>query len=459
MRRRLLMVLSLLSLIAVAAFAVPLLVSTAAERTERLVLSRTADLDRFSVLAQQSDPETGVLLAQEIRAYWELYREGVVVVDRTGRARIGIGLRTRDPGVRAAVDAALRNQPAARPERLWPFSAEPVLFARPIGIGTQVGGAVVVRASPAAAAADIAVAWLAVLSGALAAAIAFAGLALMLARWVLRPVAELSAGVRAVTEGAAKAHVSAQAGPSELRNLAAAFNRMSDAVSGSAERQRRLVADTSHQLRNPMAALRLRVDMLDDHIDDAGTPTYRSTLAELDRLEDLLDDLLVLASAESKATDLAAGEAEDERVEVAPVVARAVELWEPVAHRRGVKLVEVEGPHAEAACSESELAQVLDVLLGNAVMHAGNGATARITWSREGDRIRLEVKDNGPGLLPEQLPLATQRFWRSDESKDRPGSGLGLAIADQIAAAREGALHLAAADGGGLAVTLELPCR
>jgi signal transduction histidine kinase len=458
MRRRLLAVLSAFSLLAVAAFALPLLTSTAAERTQRFVLSRTADLDRFAMLAQQSDAEADVQLVQEIRAYRELYGEGVVVVDRAGGPQVEVGLHAGDPGVSAAVDGALRNQPVARPDRLGPGSDDPILFARPIGIGTEVGGAVVLRASPAAAAADIAAAWVVVLAGALAAAVAFAGLALLLARWVLRPVAELTAGVRAVTEGVALAHVSPRAGPSELRELAAAFNRMSEVVSTSAEQQRRLVADTSHQLRNPLAALRLRVDALDDHVDAAGTATYRSTLAEVDRLEALLDALLVLASAESRATDLAAGDAGGERVEVGAVIAQQVELWTPVAHRAGVALVEIEGPPAEVACSASELAQVLDVLLDNAVTHAGAGATAWVTWSRDAGRIRLQVRDNGPGLPAEHLPLATQRFWRAVASRKRRGSGLGLAIADRIAEARGGALGLANAAGGGLVVTLELPC-
>ena len=163
MRRRLLLVFSVFSFFAVAAFALPLLRSTAAERTQRFVLSRTADIDRFAVLAQQSDPEAAVQLEQEISAYHELYGEGVVVVDRAGHPNVEVGLRIEDPGVPGAVDGALRDEPAARPGRLGPNSVEPILFARPIRIGTKVGGAVVLRAFPMTAAADIAVAWLVVL--------------------------------------------------------------------------------------------------------------------------------------------------------------------------------------------------------------------------------------------------------------------------------------------------------
>jgi signal transduction histidine kinase len=314
---------------------------------------------------------------------------------------------------------------------------------------------VVLRASPSSAAADIAIAWLLVLVGALAAAVAFAALALVVARWVLRPVAELAGGVRAVAEGHPGAHVSPNAGPSELRELAAAFNRMSDVVSTSAEQQRRLVADTSHQLRNPLAALRLRVDTLDEHIEPAGRRTYRSTVTEVERLESLLDGMLDLASAESRATDLAAGDATAETADVAEVVAEQVELWVPVAERAGARIEAEAGPPVEVACAASDLAQVLDVLLDNAVKYGGT--TVQVRWSVDGGRVRLMVSDDGPGLPAEDLPRATQRFWR--RSTASRGSGLGLAIAERIASAHGGSLLLTAPPGGGLAVTLELPCR
>ncbi len=329
--------LSAFALAAVAGFAVPLLDATAAGRTQEFVLARTGDLDRFAALAQQAGGPAGAdTLAQEVQAHHAVYGEGVVVVDRSGRAMVEAGLRAGGPAVVAAVDAALRNQPAARPERLRPWSTEPILLARPIGTGTQVGGAVVLRAEPAAAAADIGVAWAVVLLGALLAAVACAALALLLARWVLRPVRELAAGVGEVAAGHPGAHVSPHAGPTELRDLATAFNRMSDAVATSAEQQRRLVADTSHQLRNPLAALRLRVDTLDPHIAAAGRTTYHSTVVELDRLEALLDGLLDLASAESRATDLAAGAGPADRAELTAVVAERLDAWRAAARRAGV---------------------------------------------------------------------------------------------------------------------------
>ncbi len=457
-RRRLLVVLSAFALAAVAGFAVPLLLSTAAGRTQEFVLVRTADLDRFAALAQQATGRPGTdTLAQEVQAHHAVYGEGVAVVDRSGRPVVEAGLHADEPAVVAAADAALRNQPAARPERLLPWSTGPILLARPIGTGTQVGGAVVLRAEPTAAARDIATAWTVVLLGTLLAALACAALALLLARWVLRPVRELAAGVGEVAAGHPGAHVSPRAGPTELRELATAFNRMSDAVATSAEQQRRLVADTSHQLRNPLAALRLRVDTLDPHIAAAGGATYRSTVAELDRLEALLDGLLDLASAESRATDLAAAARPEDRAELTSVVAERLDAWRPAARRAGVRLHTEAAPEpVEVACTASEVDQMLDVLLDNAVKYAGRGAEVEVTV-RSADRwARLEVRDDGPGLPAEHLQQATQRFWRAPGSAAR-GSGLGLAIAERLVTARGGTMRVASPPGNGLVVTIELP--
>ncbi|TQM43198.1 sensor histidine kinase [Pseudonocardia cypriaca] len=458
MRRRLLVVLSAFALAAVAGFAVPLLQSTAAGRTQEFVLTRAGDLDRFAALAQQATgPAGAAALDREVQAHHAVYGEGVAVVDRAGRAIVEAGLRADDPAVAAAVNAALRNQPAVRPVALRPWSTDPILLARPIGTGTQVGGAVVLRAEPAAAAADITVAWVAVLLGALLAALACAALALLLARWVLRPIRELAAGVGEVAAGHPGAHVSPRAGPAELRDLATAFNRMSDAVATSAEEQRRLVADTSHQLRNPLAALRLRVDTLDPHVAPAGRRTYRSTVVELDRLEALLDGLLDLASAESRATALAAAARPGDRVELTTVVAERLDAWRPVAREADVRLVTGSAPGpVEAACTASEVEQLLDVLLDNAVKYAGRGATVEVALSRDDGRALLEVRDDGPGLPAEQLQQATQRYWRAPGSAAR-GSGLGLPIAERLVTARGGTLRVSSPPAAGLVVTIELP--
>ncbi|WP_086824603.1 HAMP domain-containing sensor histidine kinase [Allokutzneria sp. NRRL B-24872] len=459
MRARLLLVLLGFSLAAVAAFAVPLLLSTSAERTQRLVIDRTADLDRFATLTEQADTsgDTGQLLAEAGR-YTELYGEGLLVVDGRGRLVVQAGISDQDSGVRALVDGALRNQRWRGTPDLRPWSSEPLLLARPAGTGTRVSGAVVLRASVTSAAADVAQRWAIILAGAVAAAVVFAALASGLARWVLRPLRELERGVHAVASGEPRAHVEVR-GPTELRSLAGSFNLMSDAVTDSLERQRRLVAEASHQLRNPMAALRLRVDGLEGALNAGAERSYQSVVGEVERLESLLDSLLALAGAENKAATIALSTEDTPVCDVALVVADRLDAWHAAAEHAGVGLLApqpLEHPLL-AECEEGELAQVLDVLLDNAIKYAGAGSTVRVSHARSGEFVDLDVTDDGPGLSEDELSLATERFWRSTQHQSSRGTGLGLAIADQLARARHGTLTVSKATLTGLSVRLELP--
>ncbi|MER6897758.1 sensor histidine kinase, partial [Amycolatopsis sp. NPDC000740] len=164
MRTRLLAVLVTLALAVVAAFAVPLLSATADQRTQQLVISRSSDVDRFVVLAQQAvDSGDATALNADARVYSSLYSEGVLIVDAQRQPLVETGgLTSSDPAARAVIEATLRNEPEAPVERIRPWSDAPVLFARPVGTGTRVSGVVLLRASVTAAAADVGAAWSAI---------------------------------------------------------------------------------------------------------------------------------------------------------------------------------------------------------------------------------------------------------------------------------------------------------
>ncbi|MGW5474610.1 ATP-binding protein [Streptomyces chartreusis] len=458
MRTRVLTVVLAFAVLAVAGFAVPLLGVTATQRTEQLVAARTGDLDRFAGLAEQAaeSGDTGALTA-EVRRYAELYGEAVVVVDarRAPVVQAG-GLRAADPVVARLVDAALRNQRVSPGGTLRPWSRGDGLLARPVGTGTRVSGAVVLRASVRAAADDIALRWALVLAGAGLFAVACVLLARAATRWVVRPLHHLDRAVGALAAGLPAEHARA-GGPPELRQLATGFNRMADAVTTALEQQRRLVADTSHQLRNPLAALRLRIDSLQLRLPDSATRTYTGVTGELERMEHLLDDLLALANAEHRAGELAVTDAPGACCDATGVAEAQVQLWQPVAEQAGVRLDHTPGAAVRMACTEGELAQVADILLDNAIKYAGSGARVGTRCFTEGPHAVFEVRDDGPGLGTAELPQAGTRFWRSERHRDVRGSGLGLAIAEQLVAGRGGHVEFASAEPHGLLVRVVLP--
>ena len=458
MRRRLLLVLLAFSMLAVTAFAWPLLMSTASERTQLFLIDRTGDLERIADIAQHAMLERDYTeLRAEVRAYHDLYGDGMVVIDTMGAPLAAEGLSIRDPRVSTAIVAALRNQPPALPDDLRPWS-EDVLLAMPIGIDAQVSGAVVLVASAAAAASDIGRAWALYLGAAFLAAVACVLLALLLARWVLRPLRELERGVLAVAAGRRDAHIGERLGPRELRALAGSFNRMSDAVTEAAEQQSKLVADASHELRSPIARLRLTVDSLTCDVTPAGKAAHDRILAEVGELESLFGSLLDLAAADRTATELAAGTGVGDSCDATELLVERLETWLPAADQAGVRLSPPESVRpVPLALPETELKQVLDVAIDNAIKYAGQGAHVRLDCEVRDGHGRVAIADDGPGLPEPDRAVATTRFWRSTRDHASTGSGLGLAIAERVVTARGGMLSVLANRPRGLVIELTVP--
>ncbi|MFJ9537525.1 ATP-binding protein [Streptomyces sp. NPDC101225] len=458
MRTRVQAVLLLFGILATAAFAVPLLLFTASDRTQQLVLARSSDLDRFASLMDQAarTGDTSQVVA-EARRYTQLYGEPLVVTDlrRTPVVQTG-GMRAAQPAVARLIDAALRNQSARPAAALRPWSREHRMFAAPAGTGTQVTGAVVLRASVTTAAADVTRRWAAVLAGTALVALACTALARAATRWVVSPLRRLDRAVGRLAAGLPPDRTRAS-GPPELRQLATGFNRMARTVMAALEQQGRLVADTSHQMRNPMAALRLRVDALRTHLPASAERAYTGVTTELDRLETLLDDMLALATAEHRAGELTVTDEADARCDAAEVARTQDRLWQPVAERAGLRLTTAADAPVPAVCTERELAQITDILLDNAIKYAGEGAGITLSCAADGPWAVLTVTDTGPGLTPEELNRATERFWRSSRQNGTSGTGLGLAIAQQLLAGRGGRLELGHARPRGLRVAAYVP--
>jgi signal transduction histidine kinase len=270
-----------------------------------------------------------------------------------------------------------------------------------------------------------------------------------LSRWILRPVHRLDEAVHTLTTGDLTAHAEVGPGPPELRRLIGDFNRMADAIRVSSAQQRALVADVSHQLRNPLSALQLRVDALADQVVPAARADHRLAMAEIERLTAVLDDTLAMARAQEDRSAVVA-------VDVLETARGRLRVWSEPAAAGGTEMRLV----GEAACwalaPPGALDQVLDAVLHNALRFTPGG-TVTVAVAPAGAEVELCVEDDGPGLSEAERAAAARRFWRGADQQNVPGSGLGLAIATALVERCGGRLTLGPVSPHGLAVRVRLP--
>ena len=444
-------VLVVLSLLAIAALAVPLALSLADRRTAALAAERGRQIAALADSAARPDAP----LAQLVDRYYEVYGEGVVIVDSDDRTLAARGLGISDPGAAAAADHALVDAPAPRWTRILPWERRRVL-AGGVRRDGELVGAVVMAVDTSVAARDVTTAWGWVALGCLVLLVLAVLVARSLTRWVLRPLTGLERAVAEMTEGVAGPPANV-AGPPELRRFTSAFNAMAQVVRASLERERRLVADASHQLRNPLAAVRLRADSLEDYVAEAGRATYGWLTAELDRLENLLTQLLRLARAEQASGSRRAGLSPDaeETTDLDDVIEERIAFWQPVAGQLQQLRYRCDHRRLAVRLDRHNVEQLLDVALDNALRYAGPDTTVTVSTNPTGETVELVVSDDGCGLPDEDLSRAAARFWRGHDDGD--GTGLGLAIAGEIAAGHGGAISVARAPEGGLLVRYCLP--
>jgi signal transduction histidine kinase len=258
---------------------------------------------------------------------------------------------------------------------------------------------------------------------------------------VTRPLNRLEEAAAAVGEGDLDARAAERDGPPEVQSLAVAFNETVAKLSRLLRSQGEFVADASHELRTPLTALRLRLESLPPSRD------RDAALHEADRLRDLVDGLLTLARAD-------AGTESSSRVDASALMRERVEAWLPLAEEHGVDLVaQLDGPLPVRA-APGRLTQVLDNLLANALEASPDGGTITLSVVAESPWVELHLRDQGPGLTPEQRKRAFDRFWRAGSGDG--GSGLGLAIVKRLVAADEGEVELRESSAGGVDAVVRL---
>ena len=266
-----------------------------------------------------------------------------------------------------------------------------------------------------------------------------------------RPLQKLADTARSIADGDLEARAPIE-GAEEQRAVAGAFNLMTDRLVRSLEAQRDFVANASHQLRTPLTGLKLRLEAAGVLTDDPAVQReLQAAEHEADRLARLVSDLLALAAADAPAAD-------PEPVDLRSCARAAVERFAPraAASERTIELVE--GPPAFASASAGDVATALDNLIENALVHTPPQTRVQLEVGVNEASAWVAVLDDGPGLGPEDLALAFERFRRGTQRRpDAPGSGLGLAIAGTLAERWGGRALITNRKGGGARAELRLP--
>jgi two-component system OmpR family sensor kinase len=281
-----------------------------------------------------------------------------------------------------------------------------------------------------------------------------AGIGLWLVRLGLRPLADIEATAATISGGDLSNRVAREDDRTEVGRLGKSLNVMLARLDHAFAEQRRFVADASHELRTPVAAVRAYAELYrmgaDRHPEDLGRVLSRIE-QEAARMGVLVDELLLLARLdegrplEHTAVDLGAVAAD------AVTAARAVDPERPIA-------LDVTGS-VEVWGDRGRLRQVVDNLLANVRSHTPDGSPAEVRVRADNDRAVVEVADRGPGLPNGDAASVFERFYRADPSRarDSGGAGLGLSIVAAIANAHGGKASAAARDGGGSVFRVELP--
>jgi len=378
----------------------------------------------------------------------------VIIVGPRGSLRAdsaGTGLLGRSYANRPEIRTAL-NGASAQVERRSATLGEDGLFtAVPVTSAGGVIGAVRVTQSIGEVDRRVRRAVLALVAiGAFALALGL-GIAWFLAGSLSRPLRSLAQTARRVEEGDLEARAEV-AGPTEQRDVALAFNDMTERIGLVLGAQREFVANASHQLRTPLTGLRLR---LESAAAKAGNPELERELAaaeqEVERLSRLLNALLMLAREGQRP-------ATGRLVSLGLATARAHERWADRAEQRGQRLVLANGDDVVVHASEEELAIMLDNLIENALHYSPSDAKVELEFGRDDHEAYVAVLDEGPGLADGEEETLFERFARGSASSGAPaGTGLGLAIVQTLAHRWRGQASLRQRPDGGARAEVRLP--
>lgn len=256
---------------------------------------------------------------------------------------------------------------------------------------------------------------------------------LAVAARIAGPIGALAAATRRIAGGHYAERVPISE-PDEFGELATSFNDMTSSLEATERRRLQLVGDVAHELRTPLTTLDGYLEGLEDGVIAPSDETWRLLRAETARLTRMVNDLSELWRAEARQLPLHL-----EAVDVAAIARDVGDRFVPQAQPRAITL-DLPASAVTALADRDRVAQIVSNYLSNALRHAPDGSRISVTTTSSEGVATLSVRDEGPGLAPEQLEAVFERFYRVDAARSRAtgGSGIGLAIVRALAEAMGG---------------------
>lgn len=276
----------------------------------------------------------------------------------------------------------------------------------------------------------------------------------LLSRALTRKIGQLLTAIREVREGA-YSHRAEVPGRDEIAQLAQEFNSLTDRLQTTENARRRFVSDASHELKTPLASIRLLTDSIlqTDNVDMDTVKEFVADIGEeAERLTRISEKLLTLTRLDSQP------ELVREPVELGAVVEKVAHMLRPLADAVGLELTCSLEPACALLCTEDDLYQIIFNLVENAIKYNLPGGQVSVSAFHRDGKVVLEVADTGVGISEEDMPRIFDRFYRVDKARSRQsgGTGLGLSIAKEIVDSHQGRLFLVDKDAPGLTIRLEL---
>ena len=285
--------------------------------------------------------------------------------------------------------------------------------------------------------------------------------AALLSSWIFsqvitRPIAGLNRGIQRMSKGDFSSRVRVR-GSGEMKQLARAFNSMSEKLETLDQSRNQFVSNASHELKTPLATMKIMIESLiyqPDMDKDLRTEFMTDINNEIDRLSAIVSDLLTLVQMDSQNVKLSR-----ENLSIAQLIKDNAHRLQPIAEQKGQKILLTLSDPCDIYADKSKLNQVIYNLMENAVKYTQNGGVIRVNLQRQGRDARFTVSDNGPGIPKENLPHIFDRFYRVDKarSREKGGTGLGLSIVHQLVLLHGGAISVESEEGKGATFIVELP--